>query len=167
MSKDLILEGRIRLTIVDPAPSPSLTAVVTARYDGFITTSTGGSMAYTLPADKQVELKISYVDANNNPATIDGAVTWETSDAEIASCSPVTDDPLEDNSHVVLVPGSKVGNCQITAKADADLGSGVRELVTPFDVTVVGGEAIAGTIEPVGEATDKPQQTQGQRRRGA
>jgi hypothetical protein len=32
----------------------------------------------------------------------------------------------------------------------------VRELVTLLDVTVVGGEAVAGTITPVGEVEPKP-----------
>jgi hypothetical protein len=61
-----------------------------------------------------------------------------------------------DNSHVVLVPGTKTGNVQVSATADADLGSGVRNIVTLLDVTVVGGEAVAGTITPVGEPQPKP-----------
>lgn len=112
-------------------------------------------MAYTLPADKMVELSISYKDANGNPASIDGAVEWDSSDAEVARVDPLQATPTDDNSHVILVPGTKVGNCQISAKADADQGDGVRELVTLLDVTVVGGEAVTGTIEP-GEAKPKP-----------
>ena len=113
-------------------------------------------MAYTLPADKQVQLKISYKDKNGNPASIDGAVTWESSDTGIARLEPVAS-PQPDNATVMLVPGTQIGNCQVSAKADADLGSGVRELVTLLDVTVVGGEAVTGTIEPVGEAVPVPE----------
>ena len=57
---------------------------------------------------------------------------------------------------VMLKPGDQIGDCQISCKADADMGEGVRELVTLLDVTVVGGEAVAGTITPVGEAKAKP-----------
>ena len=113
-------------------------------------------MAYTLAADKVVDLKISYVDANNNPASIDGSVAWSSSNPDIATVvAPAT--PPADNSQVTLTPGTQVGNCQVTATADADLGAGVRPLVTMLDVTVVGGEAVSGTITPVGEPTNKPE----------
>lgn len=156
MNNQLLLEGRWLLTPV-AAEQPDPVVVVQTTCNGFTTTITGAmNMAYTLPADKIVEVKISYKDANGNDASIDGAVSWETSDAEIVNAVPPAN-PEADNSHVVLMPGTKIGNCQITAKADADLGTGVRELVTPFDVTVVGGEAVTGTIEPVGEQQPKPQ----------
>lgn len=109
-------------------------------------------MAYTLPADKMIGLQIAYVDANGNPATVDGAVEWESSNPDIAAVLPTS----ADGSTADLVPGSQVGQCQITARADADLGSGIRELVTLLDVTVVGGEAVAGTITPVGDPQPKP-----------
>jgi hypothetical protein len=44
---------------------------------------------------------------------------------------------------------------QITATADADLGAGVRNLVTVCDITIVAGEAVAGTIAPIGASIDK------------
>ena len=46
----------------------------------------------------------------------------------------------------------ETGTAQITATADADLGEGVRELITLLDVNVVAGEAVAGTISVVGSA---------------
>ena len=116
-------------------------------------------MSYTLPADKMVELQIAYTDANGNPATVDGAVAWESSDPNIATVEALTAQPKEglpEGGVARLVPGAQVGNCQITAKADADLGEGARELVTLLDVTVVGGEAVAGVITPTGEAWPKP-----------
>ena len=39
----------------------------------------------------------------------------------------------------------------MTATADADLGEGVRRLTTVCDIEVVAGEAVSGTIQPVGE----------------
>jgi hypothetical protein len=44
----------------------------------------------------------------------------------------------------------------MTAYADADLGERVRELATTMDVTVMAGEAVAGTITPVGEPEPIP-----------
>lgn len=107
-------------------------------------------MAYTLPSDKQVDLQVAYVDANNNPAQVDGEPTWESSDEEIARVEPSS------GKQVTLIPGTKVGNCQISAKADADVGQGVEELVTLLDVTTVAGKAVAGTITPTGEPVPKP-----------
>jgi hypothetical protein len=150
-SADIEVQARIKIN-VEPPVAPGPFVKLTATCERFSSTHTGATaMAYTLPADKQVQLKISYLDANGNPATVDDAgVTWDSSDEDIASCQPTT------GEEVSLIPGTKIGNCQISAKADADLGEGVRELVTLLDVIVVGGEAVTGTIEPVGEPVPKP-----------
>lgn len=109
-------------------------------------------MAYTLPADMQVEVKVSYVDASGNPAGVDGAVVWDTSDATIAK---VVVNSADSTLCEVIAPGP-VGNAQVTATADADLGAGTTPLITTLDVTVVAGQAVAGTISPVGPAEPIP-----------
>jgi hypothetical protein len=124
-------------------------AMITLRYDGFSITAWGTDMAYTLPNDHQVQVKITYVDAKGHPAAVDGVVTWTSSNENVAT---VTADSA-DSTLATIVPGADVGQVQIVARGDADLGEGVREIITPMDVTVVGGEAVAGTISPVGEAT--------------
>jgi hypothetical protein len=152
------IEARIKIT-AEPKPAAGLAVKLTTTYGGITTTHTGAThMAYTLPADKVVQLQIAYVDANGNPASVDGAVTWDSSDDEIATWEPISPLPpgTPEGGAIMLVPGTKIGNCQISAHADADLGGGVRELVTLLDVTVVGGEAVAGTITPVGEPMPKP-----------
>jgi len=156
---EIHVDARIKVT-VDPPEAAGPVVKLSATAGGITSTHTGAThMSYTLPADKQVRLQIAYIDANNNPATVDGAVSWVSSDENIARCEPVTVQPVDANTPeggiVMLVPGDQVGNCQISAKADADLGDGVRELVTMLDVTVVGGEAVSGTITPVGEQTPK------------
>jgi hypothetical protein len=125
---------------------------VTLRFGAFTVTARGNDMAYTLPADKQVQVKVSYVDASGNPAKVDGAVQWQSSDASIATVIVDT----SDSAMALVRSGGKVGQVQITATADADLGDGVRELITTMDVEVVAGEAVAGTITPVGEPEDAP-----------
>lgn len=109
-------------------------------------------MAYTLPVGKQVEVQVSYVDAAGNPATVDGLVAWDSSDTSIVD---VLADDADSTLAVVRAEG-KTGQCQVTATADADLGAGTKSLVTTMDVSCVAGEAVAGTISPVGEPVDIP-----------
>lgn len=159
---EIVIDARIRIQPIEiPAPAPAPLVKLTATCAGITITHTGASaMSYTLPSDKQVRLQIAYTDANGNPAKVDGAVTWESSDETIAKIEPSTEAPSDpmvpEGGQVVLVPGAEIGNCQIAAKADADLGEGMRELVTLLDVTVVGGEAVAGTITPMGEPEPRP-----------
>lgn len=142
---ELVLGGTLQILMREvDAPQPG--CIVTLTYDRFTVTARGDDMAYTLPGDKEVKVKVSYVDANNNPAVVDGAVAWETSDPDIATV--VVD--LADSTNALIVPGEALGQVQVTATADADLGAGTRQLITTMDVDVVGGEAVAGTITPVG-----------------
>lgn len=110
-------------------------------------------MSYTLAVGTQVHVQVSYVDAAGNPATIDGDVSWSSSDETIAT---VMADAGDSTKAIVRAVG-KLGQAQITATADADLGEGVRALITPMDVEIVAGEAVAGTIAPVGGAEPIPQ----------
>jgi hypothetical protein len=59
---------------------------------------------------------------------------------------------LGDSSICRATPAGPLGQAQVTATADADLGSGARNIMTVADIQVVSGEAVAGTIQPVGEA---------------
>jgi nitrogenase molybdenum-iron protein alpha/beta subunit len=122
-------------------------AIMTVRYKDFTLTARGDKMAYTLPVDNVIKVKVSYIDAHGNPAVVDGDVAWSTSDATIARVVADTGD----TTNASVEAQGKVGQCQVTASADADLGTGVRELITLMDLTVVAGEAVAGTISPVGE----------------
>ena len=156
-SAEIHVDARIKITVEPPAAAAP-TVKLSATFGGVTSTHTGASaIMYTLPADKQVRLQIQYVDANGNPAKVDGAVTWSSSDEDIARCEPRAPlhEDVPEGGAVMLIPGTKVGECQVSARADADLGEGMRELVSLLDVTVVGGEAVAGNITPVGEAVPK------------
>jgi hypothetical protein len=109
-------------------------------------------MAYTLPVGKQVHVQVSYVDSAGNPAVVDGLVAWDSSDQNIVDV--LVDDT--DSTLAIVRAEGKVGLCQVTATADADLGLGTRTLITTMDVEVVAGEAVAGSITPVGEPEDIP-----------
>jgi hypothetical protein len=125
--------------------------IVRARLGAFTATATGFEMAYTLPARMQIQVRVDYVDAAGNPAAV-GDVTWDSSASNIIS---VTVDANDSQQCTIVAPGT-LGTAQITATADADIGTGVRTLVTTIDVSVVAGEAVAGTISPVGEVQPIP-----------
>jgi hypothetical protein len=118
----------------------------TITYRDFTITARGKDMAYTLASGTQVHVKVAYVDSAGNPAVVDGPVAWASSDSEVV-------DVIEESADTALVRAvGPIGQVQITATADADLGEGTRELITPMDITVAAGEAVAGTISPVGPA---------------
>ena len=109
-------------------------------------------MAYTLPDGMQVAVAVSYVDADGNPATVDGPAVWASADANIATVVAGGDY----DAVIAATKGGTLGTTQITATADADMGSGIRSVITTLDVTVVAGEAVAGTIAPSGPAVPIP-----------
>lgn len=127
------------------AAAPKGRAFVKIIFDRFALTVEGNHVMYTLPVDHTVLMQVSYVDAKGNPAEIDGDVTWTSSADEIAT---VTVDGSD--SALCRVTPVALGQVQIIAKCDADLGEGVRELLTTGDVEIVAGEAVAGVITPVG-----------------
>lgn len=128
-------------------------ALMTITHDGFTITARGENMAYKLATGMQVGVQVSYVDAKGHPATVDGEVDWSSSDASIVT---VTADAADTTKATVVGIGDNVGLAQVTATADADLGQGVRQILTTSDVEVVAGEAIAGTIQITGEAVPVP-----------
>ena len=131
--------------------APSGYATLTIIYQQFTITARGDVM-YNLMVDHFVKMKVSYVDAAGNPAVVDGPVAWASSDASIATVAV----DATDSSIVTVTPAGDLGQVQVTATADADLGSGVRNLNTVADITVLAGEAVAGTIQPVGAPQPKP-----------
>ena len=130
------------------APEPEGFTIITVRYQQFTATAKGDQMAYTLPAGMKIDVQVGYIDVNGNPASVDGEVTWASSNDALC-----TAEPGSDSSVCTISAVGALGDVQVTATADADLGSGVRELVTLLDVHVVAGEAVAGTINIVGEAS--------------
>jgi len=102
-------------------------------------------MAFTLPVDNFIVVQVAYVDAHGNPATVDGDVVWASSDESVATA--VVD--ADDSTMCTITALSATGTSQVTATADADLGTGVRQLITLLDLVVVAGEAVAGQITVV------------------
>jgi hypothetical protein len=144
---EIVFTNALRI-VEEPEPASVGKQVLAIEHEQFIVIVEGDHVMYTLPVDHQVTMQVSYVDAGGNPAKVDGAVSWVSSDPAIAGV--VVD--AGDSTICSVVPNGPAGQVQVTATADADLGTGVRSLVTVADIELVAGEAVAGTIGPVGEA---------------
>ncbi len=101
-----------------------------------------------LPIDKKlVGCTVSYVDAAGNAAIVDGAPVWATDRPDLLVVTAAVDGMSCDIS-----PVGPLGSAQVTVTADADMGDGMRELITLGTIDCVAGEAVGGTInfpEPV------------------
>jgi hypothetical protein len=134
------------LQIMKVAEPPLGKQQLTVRFGQFIITAEGDHVMYTLPVEYTVLMQVAYVDAKGNPAKIGGDVSWSSSDASMIA---IKVDPADSTVCRIWAVGT-AGQAQVTASADADLGAGVRELITLCDIEVVAGEAVAGTIQPLG-----------------
>ena len=94
-----------------------------------------------LTNEQQVQATVKPQTAAGNPAPIDGAVSYNSSNTDAASI---------DESGLIIATG--VGIAQITASFDADLGEGVRTIELSGVIEVVAAEATTGVLE-FGEPT--------------
>jgi len=143
---EIVFANTLKIMEVADEPHALGRQFLLIAYDNFAITAEGDHVMYKLPNDHTVAMQVAYSDAKGNAATVDGDVTWESSDASIVMVQ--VDDT--DTTKCRAVPVG-IGQAQITATADADIGDGVRELITTCDIEVVGGEAVSGSIQPVGE----------------
>jgi len=149
------LGGTINVQLLPPLPAPSPSqagAWFSLQFNPALQVKARAPMSYTLPTDMMVGVQVTYTDAKGNPATVDGDVVWTSSDDNIAGAEP----DAEDSTKANIVPAAKIGNVQITATADADLGSGVSNIIAVMSLTVVAGEAVAATIAPTGDPVPIP-----------
>lgn len=141
--------GQVTIESDTPPSPPSQAGVwVTANCGGFKVKAKGPLIMYTLPSDKMVGVGVTYQDSKGRPAEVDGEVVWTSSDETIATVSVDST-----NSNLAKIePADEIGQVQIIATADADLGEGVTSIICTMDVEVVAGQAVVGTIAPVGPA---------------
>ena len=100
-------------------------------------------MSNTMQAGSYATLSIKWVDSHGNPAKVDGATVWASSDDSIATVTVATGNDLIANVHSV----GPIGNVQAQATADADLGEGTKSITAVCDITVIAGEASGGEID--------------------
>lgn len=91
------------------------------------------------------------VDAFQNPAQVQpGSLFIESTDDSILTVGPSTTQP-ENPYAVEVVFTGKAGAAQVTIKADADLGEGVKEITGAETFEVPAGEAVGFSNAVVGE----------------
>ena len=105
-------------------------------------------MAFNLPSGKRVPLGVVWKDKNGNPATVDGPTTFEVSAGAEQGAIEV-----DINSGASFLRGNLLGDGQVTATADADLGDGVKSVQAVGSFTTVPGEAAVGELS-FGEPQD-------------
>ena len=96
---------------------------------------------FSLPDDKVANAAIAYLDAKKNPALVEGAPVWSSSDESILTVVAAAD-----GLSAVVTPVGPLGTAQVKIEADADLGAGVTPVVTLGDVEVVAGTAVVGNL---------------------
>ena len=84
------------------------------------------------------------VDVKGNPAPIDGAISWASSDLTI-----ITVNQSADGLSCEVVAAGALGHAQVNASADADLGAGVVTITGTKEIDVVASQAVAINIADV------------------
>lgn len=131
----LRISGQIELETIDEAPR----LIFSVNLGGI---KVEDIKMLVLPIDKKVPASIQPVDAKGNPAKVDGVPVWTSSAAAI-----VTVTAAADGMSAEILPVGPVGTAQINVSADADLGSGVTNIIGVLDVQTAAGTAVALQIQ--------------------
>lgn len=94
-----------------------------------------------LTDEQKVSLSVSFTTKAGNPATVDGAPVWSSSDPSV-----ITVTAAEDGLSAVAVTVGPLGTAQVICEADADLGEGVRPITGVLDIEVRPSEAVAAIV---------------------
>lgn len=125
-------------------------------------------MALVLRDDQEVVLvPTPPTSRGGNPAKIDGAARWSSSNESVMETVPITDQDKADLLSAGVSQGAidlaiiartkgPLGDASAIIAVDADLGPGVREVTAAFDLTVVSGEATGGFTISAGVPRDRP-----------
>lgn len=124
----------------EPAPPAQHSARFTFTLGDLV--FSGENMSNTMQSGSIATLSIQWVDNKGNPAKVDGATDWVSSNEEIVRVEVAAGNPLICN---VYSEGA-IGAVQVQATADADLGEGIKTITAVCDITVIAGQASGGTI---------------------
>jgi hypothetical protein len=105
-----------------------------------------------LLANHAVDVAVQFVNSSGNPAEVDGAVDWMSSNPAVASVEAKPGAGTETASGMIatITAGPSAGEAVITAVADSDLGEGTVEVEATLSITVIAkGVAIGGEISPI------------------
>ena len=107
-------------------------------------------MAVTMSATQQVGMSVKFVDKKGNPAPVDGTPQWLVDNPAVLSVTPAPD-----GMSCMASAVGPLGMAKVSVKADADLGSGVIDIIGVLDFTITGGRATTVTID-AGSPTEQP-----------
>lgn len=99
-------------------------------------------MSSTMQVGTYATVSVAWKDKGGNIVKVDGPTEWKSSDDTVLQVTVATGNPLIAN---LFAPGP-VGNAQVQATADADLGEGFKAVTATYDVQVISGEAVGGEI---------------------
>lgn len=100
-----------------------------------------------LTSEQQIKAKVDFKTAHGNPASVDGAVEWSSSDASVVQVVPSQD------THAARVVALSPGNATVTVSADADLGPGQALITGSLDFQVIPAPAVEVVLTPGNPAT--------------
>jgi hypothetical protein len=100
-------------------------------------------MAFIMTDVQKVSLAVQPVDAAGNPAALDGAPVWTSTDPAVLT---VTAAPDGLSAEAVAV--GPLGTAQVSVSADADMGAGVTTITGVLDVQVMASAAVSLGITP-------------------
>jgi len=96
-----------------------------------------GNYMLLLTVTQKCSLTLDPRDAKGNPAPLDGAPMWSSSDTSI-----VTVQTSQNGLAAEVVAVGVVGNAQVNVTADARIGPDVVSISGTLDVSVLAGEAV-------------------------
>lgn len=103
-------------------------------------------MQITLTNAQKVHITLTPMDAQGNPAPVDGVPIWALSDPSF-----VTLEIAEDGMSAWAITIGPVGTCRLNVSADADLGEGIVTIAGDLDIEVTASQAVS-----LGINTDAP-----------
>lgn len=103
-------------------------------------------MALVMTSTQQCLLTMQPLDAKGNPAPVDNVAAWQVTNPDVCTLEVAGD------GVTALCKATALGDTQVSCTADADLGSGVRNITGLLDVSIRAAEAVsmgivAGTPE--------------------
>ena len=99
-------------------------------------TITGDIKMVTITDSQKFSITAGGIDAKGNPTTLDGAITFTSSDPALLTVTSTG------NLSADVVAVGPLGNAQVLANGDADLGAGVVPVTGILDVVIIAGQAV-------------------------
>jgi hypothetical protein len=100
---------------------------------------------FVLTADQEVPVSVAFTDDHGNPAQVDGAPTWASSDDTILSVTPAADGL---SAIVAAVGPDGSAQVSVTANANMDPNGAPIPVMGLLGIDVVSGAAASAVLTP-------------------